>query len=139
MASNGNGRRNLLTAGGALSLVAGIFQINNGAVLVAYFSTRGLSGFWRWQTILFPEIWADFWDFHRISHDHLIWLMIMGVLFLVLGTLAVVGGVSAVRRKSFGLSLAGAISALVSGLFGILAVIFVGVARREFRAKGQMP
>jgi hypothetical protein len=61
--------------------------------------------------------------------------MIIGVLFLVLGILAVIGGISAVRRKSFGLSLAGAISALPSGLLGILAVIFVALGKRELRAE----
>jgi hypothetical protein len=54
---------------------------------------------------------------------------------LVLGVLAVVGGVSAIRRKRFGLSLAGAICAIISGLLGILAIIFVALGKREFGAK----
>ena len=62
--------------------------------------------------------------------------MIVGVLFLALGVLAVVGGISAIRQKRFGLSLAGAISALGSGLLGIVAVIFVALGKREFGAKG---
>jgi ABC-type dipeptide/oligopeptide/nickel transport system permease component len=56
------------------------------------------------------------------------------VIGLVLGIVAIVGGVSALRRKSFGLSLAGAICALPSTILGILAIIFVSVSKREFEA-----
>jgi hypothetical protein len=59
--------------------------------------------------------------------------MIIGIVLLVLGIVAIVGGISAVRRKSFGLSLAGAICAFLPfNILGLLAVIFVSVARREF-------
>jgi hypothetical protein len=51
----------------------------------------------------------------------------------VLGIVAIVGGVSAVRRGSFGLSLAGTICALSSGTLGILAVIFISLAKGEFK------
>ena len=62
-----------------------------------------------------------------------IWLIIVGGLLLVLGIIAIVGGVSAIRRKSFGLSLAGAICALIPlNLLGLLAVIFVSLGKREF-------
>ena len=37
MASDDGHGRWLLTAGGILSIVAGIFQINNGGVLMAFF------------------------------------------------------------------------------------------------------
>jgi hypothetical protein len=50
----------------------------------------------------------------------------------VLGILAIVGGISAMRRKRVGMSLAGAISALLSGLLGILAIIFIALGKREF-------
>ena len=63
-----------------------------------------------------------------------IWLIIAGGL-LFLGILAVVGGISAIRRKRFGVSLAGAICALISGILGILAVIFVALGKREFGAE----
>jgi hypothetical protein len=56
-------------------------------------------------------------------------------IFLILGIVAVVGGISAIRRKRFGLSLAGAICALLSGLMGILAIILIVLGKREFRAK----
>jgi hypothetical protein len=63
-------------------------------------------------------------------------LIIIGVPFIIaLGIVAIVGGVSALRRTNFGLSLAGAICALPSGILGILAVIFVSLSKGEFEAK----
>jgi hypothetical protein len=59
----------------------------------------------------------------------------VAVPLLALGIVAIIGGVSAIRRKSFGLSLAGAICALPSNILGILAVIFVSVSKREFEAE----
>jgi len=138
MASNDGHRRWLLTAGGILSIVAGIFQINNGAVLVAFFLTHAESVYRvipGWFIPLLPGFWADYWDIYYFTYDQ-IWLTIVWVLFLALGILAIVGGVSTIRQKRFGLSLAGAISALASGLLGILAVIFVALGKREFGAKG---
>ncbi len=137
MESSDSEKSGLVTAGGVLSIVAGIFQINNGAVLVAFFLTQARSigqvmPSW-WFIPLLPGFWADYWDIHYFTYGPPIWLMIVGVLFLSLGILAVVGGISAVRRKRFGLSLAGAISALGSGLLGIVAVISVALGKREFR------
>ncbi len=138
MLTNDNNRSRLLTAGGILSIVAGIFQINNGVVLMAYFLTSG-SMRPDWAIIPFlPGLWFHYWEIlipfiegWRPS----ISFFIMGLSILVLGILAVVGGISAIRRKRFGLSLAGAISVLVSGLFGILAVIFITLGKREFGAE----
>jgi hypothetical protein len=62
------------------------------------------------------------------------WAIIGGCLG-VLGIVAVVGGISAIRRKRFGLSLAGAICALPSVFLGIAAVVLVALGKREFRAK----
>jgi hypothetical protein len=128
---NDNSRGKLLTAGGILSIVAGIFQINNGGVLMAFFLTHDLEPLWEIFRFL-PGFWVEWADIH---YGPPIWQMIMGVFFLVLGILAVTGGISAIRRKKFGLSLAGAISALPSGLLGILAVIFVALGKREFGAE----
>jgi hypothetical protein len=59
-------------------------------------------------------------------------LIIVGVPIIALGIVAIVGGISAIRRGSFGLSLAGAICALPSSIMGILAVIFVAVSKEKF-------
>jgi hypothetical protein len=63
-------------------------------------------------------------------------LIVIGGLLLVLGIIAIAGGISAVRRKSFGLSLAGAICALIPlNLLGLLAVIFVSLSKKEFETE----
>jgi hypothetical protein len=63
------------------------------------------------------------------------WSIIVGVSLVALGIVAIVGGISAIRRKNFGLSLAGAICALPSHILGILAVIFVSLSKKEFEAE----
>jgi hypothetical protein len=123
MASNGNVRGNLLTAGGILSIMAGVFEINAGVIF-------SLAGCTPWSLWLFPFLPGFWWEAFMYC-----WTPIMGGLLLALGILSVTGGISAIRRKRFGLSLAGAICALISGLLGILAVIFVALGRREFRAE----
>ena len=58
-----------------------------------------------------------------------------GVILLILGVIAIVGGASAMRRKSWGLALAGSICALFNpvGILGILAIIFVAIGKSEFQ------
>ncbi len=129
MASNGSDRGGLLTAGGILSIVGGAFEVIGGGIMVVLvIGTRILL---RLALLPFhPGIW-----FERILAVSPIWLIIVGVPVFALGIVAIVGGVSAIRRKMFGLSLAGAICALPSGILGVLAVIFVSLAKREFRAE----
>jgi hypothetical protein len=124
MASNGNSKGGLLTAGGILSIVAGAFEMTFGAVVTAL----TMSG-------VIPGV------FHRGRFDIHIMpsFTYLGVPLLVLGIIAIVGGISALRRKGFGLSLAGAICALPSPILvilGILAVIFVALGKREFKDEG---
>ena len=61
---------------------------------------------------------------------------------IVLGLIAIAGGIFAIRRKAWGLALAGAICAIVpphpwgsliwTPVLGILAVVLLVVSRREF-------
>jgi hypothetical protein len=149
MASTGSGRDGLLSAGGILSIVAGITQLISGVSMAVFFLIS--SNFnhmllnpilWaRWFFLPFlPEAWVDeilledFLVIHQGYGFPILWVIIGGCVG-VLGILAVVGGVSAIRRKRFGLSLAGAICALISGILGILAVIFVALGKREFGAE----
>ena len=150
MASSGvSSRSRLLTAGGILSIIGGALAVMGGGAAV------GL-------TIANIEI------FSRVApsvYEGMIRGIILAASFLAVGIVAIVGGVSAVKRKNFGLSLAGAICALslmilgwyivgsapagmffsqplamaISGIalviLGILAVIFVALRKREFGAK----
>ncbi|MCJ7791536.1 MAG: hypothetical protein MUP49_03870 [Dehalococcoidia bacterium] len=129
MASNGNDRGGLLTAGGILSIVGGAFEVISGVIMVVL--TIGTRILLRLALLPFhPGDW-----FERIIPVIPFWLIIVGVPIIVLGIIAIVGGVSALRRKMFGLSLAGAICALPSHILGILAIIFVSLSKKEFEAK----
>ena len=154
MESNGNSKSGLLTAGGILSLIGGALAVMAGGAGVGL-TIANIDMVTRWWTPpIYTEIYAG---------------MILGAIlaasFFAVGIVAIVGGVSAVRRKKFGLSLAGAICALslmtlgwyivasapagmffsqplamaISGIalviLGILAVIFVALGKREFGAK----
>jgi hypothetical protein len=129
MASNGNSRGGLLTAGGILSIIGGALEVIGGGIMVVLTIRAGIL----FRLVLIP--------FHpggcleRIMPVIPFWLVIVGVPILVLGIVAIVGGVSALRRKSFGLSLAGAICALPSHILGILAIIFVSLSKKEFVAE----
>ena len=129
MASNGSNRRGLLTAGGVLSIVAGALQVIGG--LLIGILTMGIRLLGRLAHIPF---YPGDWGGCAVSSIPF-WLIIVGVALFALGIVAIVGGVSAVRRGSFGLSLAGSICALPSNILGILAIIFVSVSKGEFRAK----
>jgi hypothetical protein len=123
MVSNGGDKGKLLTAGGVLSIVAGAFEMTVGAVVTALTMSGVIPCMFhcgRFEIHIMPSF------------------TYLGVPLLVLGIIAIAGGVSALRRKSFGLSLAGAICALPSYIFGmlaILAVIFVSLGKREFGAE----
>jgi len=59
----------------------------------------------------------------------------IGVLLLVIGIVAIIGGIFAIRRHVWGLALAGAICALFPphvAVLGILAIIFVALSKGEF-------
>jgi len=131
MESSGSQRSGLLTAGGVLSIIGGAFQVIGGgiatALVIAAFIGSRLRPF---QGMPFlPGEWSE-----RVMFVGPIWIGVVA-LGLVLGIVAMVGGVSALRRKSFGLSLAGAICALPSGILGLLAIIFVSVSKKEFEAE----
>jgi hypothetical protein len=129
MESSGSQRSGLLTAGGVLSIISGAFQVIGGgiasALLIAAFIGSHLRPF---QGMPLPGELSE--------HVVFVGPVLVGIaaLGLVLGIVAIVGGVAALRRKSFGLSLAGAICSLPSAILGILAIIFVSVSKKEFEA-----
>jgi hypothetical protein len=131
MASNGSDKIRLLSAGGVLSIVAGIFQINNGVAPMVYFLTGGSIPGWE----VLPFLPGRVFNWPIVGSLPSISFFIIGLSILVLGILSVKGGISAIRGRRFGLSLAGAICALASGLLGVLAVIFIVLGKREFGAE----
>lgn len=137
MESNGDSRGGLLSAGGVLSIIGGIFQIVSvGSLVVSFF----FPGWFMYLIDLGPGVMSVPFIGYLLQYIQYGSLEGPGpVLFAVgagvLAIVAIVGGISAIRRNRFGLSLAGAICALPSLTWGVLAVIFVVLGKREFRAK----
>jgi len=154
MESNVGRRRRLLTAGGILCIVGGAYAV------ICVVSVMDI-------TIANIELLSWDWEQHplRYSYASIIRSLITVASIFALGIVTIVGGVSAIRRKKFGLSLAGAICFALTPLvafnesfsesffsksflaefgwawgwmiMGILAVVFVVLGKREFRAKGK--
>lgn len=59
---------------------------------------------------------------------------IIGFPIVILGIVAIIGGIFSLVRRVWGLALAGAICALFCfNILGILAIIFVAVSKQEFK------
>jgi hypothetical protein len=127
MASNGSDRGGLVSAGGVLSIVAGISQIISGVSLAVIVLFPDYLRYSQFKMLFLPFLPSAWREAIELGHS----LTIVGCVG-ALGILAIVGGILAIRRKSVGMSLAGAISALLSGLFGILAATFIALGKREF-------
>jgi hypothetical protein len=97
------------TTAGILSIIAGAFQVVIGMGLAI---AGGIAG-------VFTGI---------------PWLGAAGGPLTVIGIVAIVGGAYALKRRIWGLALAGAICALFGplGILGILAIIFVALGKGEF-------
>jgi len=142
MASSGSNRSGLLTAGGILSIVGGASEVTGGGIMV------GL-------TIAHRELLRLVSPY---PYPGIIWPISAGVFIFALGIVAIIGGVSAMRGKKFGLSLAGAICCLLPSvinaimnlfgvslagfvwvlgglILGIPAIIFISLGKREFGAE----
>jgi hypothetical protein len=128
MASNGNDRGGLLKAGGVLSIMGGALEVIGGEILVGL----AIAG----REVLRPGAPSSSpgvnpgWEALGV-----IAMIVVGVPIFALGIVAILGGVSAIRRKRFRLSLAGAICTLPSVFLGIAAVILVALGKSEFGTK----
>jgi hypothetical protein len=97
------------TVGGILAIIAGVFQ-----VIIVTLSAIG----WGLMGGLVGMGWAS----------------VTLAPLIVFGIIAIVGGTYALRRRVWGLALAGSICALFNfvGILGILAIIFVSLGKGKF-------
>ncbi len=59
---------------------------------------------------------------------------IIGIPIVLINVLAIVGGVFAIKRKNWGVALAGSIAAILSSfILGVVALIFTIIGKSEFR------
>ncbi len=117
--------------GGILSIVSGAFGILSGLVLV-------FVGIFFREIILLGDISAaSDLSLEEISTIITVMYGATGMGFVLLGVLALIGGIFAIRRKLWGLALAGAIAAvLIFFPTGVVAIIFTSMARPEFLNTG---
>ena len=60
--------------------------------------------------------------------------LVLGIALIVIGILAILGGVFGLRVKNWGLALAGSIGAVITGrLLGVVALIFIALGRKDFQ------
>jgi hypothetical protein len=95
---------------GILTIIAGVVDFLVGLVVGAIGHAAGV----------FAGVWG---------------LGAFGVPHIVLGIIAVIGGIFAVQRKAWVMALVGAICALMwpLSLLGILSIIFVCLSQKEFK------
>jgi len=123
-------RAGLLTAGGILCILAGAGELLIGGTILD-FAIFGVPPALARYFDLFGVLPLYGWGFVSMLP------VILGGILVVVGVVAIGGGASAIRRESFGLALAGAICALPSIIFGILAVIFVVLGGEVFGMKAE--
>jgi len=107
------------TTAGILCIISGAAEILLGILIV-------FAG----QTVLrFADFVGDEWVMDLVITV----VMVVGPVWILLGVVALVGGVFALRRRFWGLALAGSICALSGAtVLGILAIVFVVTGRSEF-------
>ena len=99
------------TTAGILTIVAGVLNVIVGIVIAAVGTAL--------QSLFFG----------------LGWLGAIGAPLIIIGIVSIVGGIFALRRRIWGLALAGAICALFPppiAILGILSIIFLALSTREF-------
>ena len=113
--------------GGILSIISGGFGILFGA---------GVSVFSIFMNVMFRAT-APYGS-PGFPPEMMTWMMIiylvMGIGLALIGALALVGGIYCLKRKIFGLALAGAIGGAITFFpTGIIAVIYTTMAQPEFQ------
>ena len=100
------------TTAGVLSIIAGAIQVIGGIVVgVIGGNVAGLASI--------PGLGQVFGA--------------IAIPLIIIGVVAIVGGVYALKRRLWGLALAGSICALIGPwLLGLLAIIFVAMGKKEF-------
>jgi hypothetical protein len=115
--------------GGILSIVAGAFGVLGLLVfvLIIIVMAFAIGESYHYDYSTQDEVYIFVFVFYGV----------LGLLSALVGVLAIVGGVFALRRKHWGWALAGSIAAtLVFFPCGIPAIIFVSLGKPEFEALG---
>jgi len=112
------------TTAGILTIVAG------GLNLIAGIVVANISGMIDWIIKSLPSWYPEAEAIYCAPN-----LVAIGAILIILGIVAIAGGIFALRRRIWGLALAGAICALFPPpviVLGILSIIFVTLGKEEF-------
>jgi hypothetical protein len=117
--------------GGILTIICGAFGV------LGLFAFIFSIIFMRWIFTNTPDLYGSTMSLEELDYFITIIYGAMGVGYALLGVLAIVGGVYALKRRHWGLALAGAIAGVIVFFpCGIPAIIFTTIARPEFAAAG---
>lgn len=108
--------------GGVLTLVGGIIGILSGCFLVIMYMAVFDGPMW------IPDLMTA-------------WISVYISIGIVFGSVGVIGGLFALRKKSWMLSLIGAVCAMISGMFiviplilGVVGLIFIALSKNQFQS-----
>ena len=105
----------------AMPVVAGILAIASGGFKLLTFVGLIVASFF----LISP---VHGFDIHPI-----VILLTISVPLTILGILAIVGGISALQRKRFGLAVTGSIASFLPfSLLGLASIILIALSRNEF-------
>ena len=108
---------------GALSIVTGVFGVFAGVGMI-------IISVIFWGAITISVNTPDEFPFYIIQSVYLV----IGIFFLILAILAITGGIFALQKRYWGLTLAGAIASIFTFFpTGIAAIIFAGLSRQDFK------
>lgn len=129
------------TTAGVMTIITGAMGIAGGIFLFFLSGLIGGLGGVDWGSMM--DKWSGSWwgpgavDIPGMM-DNIIGIgttvfLIAGIVVLVFGIIALCGGINAVKRRRWGLSLAGSILSLfIMPILGILAIIFMSLGKGEF-------
>ncbi len=113
-------------AGGVLVIIAGILALVNAATFLTY-TAADLEG----TGVGLPS---------GVTWDEIAGILKgCGVIEIVLGIVAIVGGVFAIQRRHFGLAIAGSLMGMFGfgltfgALLGLIGLILIAISRKEFK------
>lgn len=117
--------QNKAQVGGVLNIISGVFGVIGALALLAMIVFFG-------YIFSLPEVSADLTDTAPLAIIQ-VFYGIAAFVLLVLGIIGIVGGVYAMKKRAWGLALAGAICGILTFLpLGIIATIFIAQAQKEF-------
>jgi len=129
------------TTSGILTIITGAMGIAGGILLFLLSGFMGVLGGIDWSQ--WVDKWSSEWwgpgvaDIPGMMGNVLgitaTAFLIAGIVVLVFGIIALCGGISAIKRRRWGLSLAGSILSLfIMPILGVLAIVFVSLGKGEF-------